>query len=136
MEYKIIDITTRDSQALGKLSFFEASRDFFCEIKRIYYIYGCPEGTHRGGHAHKKLHQLLFCPFGSIEIVLDDSVKKESIILNNPSKGLIIGPGLWREMVWHTNNSVLCVAASEYFDEADYIRDYQDYLSYMKRGMK
>jgi hypothetical protein len=134
MNYKMIDIATRDARELGKLSFFEECRDFPYEIKRVYYIYDCPAGTERGGHAHMHLNQLLFCPFGSIEIILDDSAERVSIILNNPQKGLVIGPGLWREMIWKKDGSVLCVAASEYYDEKDYIRDYNKFQEYARKN--
>lgn len=132
MDYQIINIKSVSTETLGALSFFEATKDVPFEVKRIYYIYNAPEGTQRGGHAHRNLHQILFCPYGKIEIVLDDSNNRESVMLDNPSKGLCIGPGLWREMIWHTDNAVLCVAASEYYDEHDYIRDYQDFLAYKK----
>ena len=134
MKYQIIPITTIDSGYAGKLSFFEASRDVPFEIKRIYYIHGVPNGARRGGHAHISLRQILFCPYGKIEIILDDGHKRESILLDDPSKGLVIGPGLWREMIWHQENSVLCVAASEYYDAKDYIRDYDTFLQYVNEG--
>lgn len=132
MDYQIKNIKTVSTETLGALSFFEASRDIPFEVKRIYYIYDAPKGVQRGGHAHRNLHQILFCPYGKIEIVLDDAAERESVMLDNPGKGLLIGPGLWREMIWHTDNAVLCVAASEYYDEHDYIRDYQDFLTYKK----
>ena len=132
MDYQIENIKTVSTEVLGALSFFESSRDIPFEVRRIYYIYNAPKGTERGGHAHRNLHQILFCPYGKIEIVLDDAIERESVMLDDPGKGLIIGPGLWREMIWHTDNAVLCVAASEYYDEHDYIRDYQDFLNYKK----
>lgn len=132
MDYKIINIKTIDSGYAGKLSFFEGCRDLPFEIKRIYYIHGVPNHSQRGGHAHKKLQQLLFCPYGTIEIVLDDAKNRQSVLLDDPGKGLLIGSGLWREMIWHTENAVLCVAASEYYDEKDYIRDYDAFLKYTK----
>ena len=134
MEYRIITTKTIDSGYAGKLSFFEAERDVPFEIKRIYYIHGVPDKSQRGGHAHIALRQILFCPYGEIEIILDDGTKRESILLDDPSKGLVIGPGLWREMVWHRENSVLCVAASEYYDAADYIRDYDVFLRFVSEG--
>ena len=127
-------IKTIDSGYAGKLSFFEGARDVPFEIKRVYYIHGTPDGSVRGGHAHKALRQVLFCPYGKIEIVLDDGHKRESILLDDPTKGLLIGPGLWREMIWHQENSVLCVAASEYYDAKDYIRDYETFLRYVNEG--
>ena len=130
MDYQLIPLKTIESGYAGKLSFFEGTRDLPFEIKRFYYIHGVPNRTMRGGHAHKQLCQMLFCPYGSIEILLDDGREKESVLLNDPCTGLVIGPGLWRDMVWHQENSVLCVAASEYYDEADYIRSYDDFLQY------
>lgn len=134
MDYQIKNIKTVSTETLGALSFFEASRDIPFDVKRIYYIYDAPKGAQRGGHAHRNLHQILFCPYGKIEIVLDDGTERESVMLDDSGKGLLIGPGLWREMIWHTDNAVLCVAASEYYDEHDYIRDYQDFLVYKKEG--
>lgn len=132
MDYQIKNIKTVSTETLGALSFFEASRDIPFDVKRIYYIYDAPKGAQRGGHAHRNLHQILFCPYGKIEIVLDDGTERESVMLDDSGKGLLIGPGLWREMIWHTDNAVLCVAASEYYDEHDYIRNYQDFLNYKK----
>lgn len=134
MEFQIINIRTIDSGYAGKLSFFEGTHDVPFEIKRLYYIHGVPDHSQRGGHAHIRLRQVLFCPFGSIEILLDDGTEKRSVLLNDPSKGLVIGPGLWRDMVWHKENSVLCVAASEYYDEKDYIRNYETFIKF--KGMQ
>ena len=134
MKYQIIRIKTIDSGYAGKLSFFEASRDVPFEIRRIYYIHGVPDASQRGGHAHISLQQILFCPYGKIEILLDDGFEKASVMLDDPGKGLVIGPGLWRDMLWHQENSVLCVAASEYYDTKDYIRDYGEFLRRVKEG--
>ena len=128
--YKLIRFETRPTDGFGSLAFFEANRDIPFEIKRIYYVFNVPQNVQRGGHAHKQLRQLLFCPYGSVEIILDDSVNKESIILDDPSLGLFIEPGLWRDIIWHVENSVLCVAVSEYYDENDYIRDYAEFLRF------
>lgn len=118
----------------GALSFFEGDHDLPFAIKRIYYIHNVPKGIERGGHAHKKLHQVLFCPFGSVLITLDDGKTRQEILLDKPEKALIIGPGLWREMLWLKADSVLCVAASEYYDEKDYIRDYASFQAYIAEG--
>ena len=134
MKFDIIRIKSINAGELGCLSFFEATKDIPFEVRRIYYIYDAPAGTQRGGHAHRNLHQILFCPYGKIEIVLDDAETRESVMLDDPGKGLVIGPGLWREMIWHTDQAVLCVAASEYYDENDYIRDYQEFLTYKKEN--
>ena len=132
MDYKIIDISTRATESEGSLSFFEELRDFDFAIKRVYYVYDVDRGIWRGGHAHKQLWQMLFCPYGKIEVCLDDSEQKDKIMLDCPSKGLVIGPGLWRDILWHQDKSVLCVAASEYYDARDYIRDYQEFLEFKK----
>lgn len=136
MDYKVIKMKTVCTETMGSLSFFEGEKDVPFDIKRIYYIYDAPEGTQRGGHAHRNLRQLLFCPYGNIEIVLDDASQRQSVMLEDPSKGLLIGPGLWREMIWHSDRAVLCVAASKHYDEGDYIRDYNDFLSYKREGQK
>lgn len=133
MDYTLLKIRTIGTDDLGSLSFFEGAHDVPFDIKRIYYIHGVPDGAQRGAHAHIALQQILFCPYGIIEILLDDGEDKASVMLDDPSKGLIIGPGLWRDMVWHQENSVLCVAASEYYDEKDYIRDYDAFLQHVKK---
>lgn len=130
---KIINIKTVPTKDEGNLSFFEENRSFPYDIKRIYYISGVPEGVERGHHAHKELKQLLFCPYGEIVVTLDNGKERESILLDNPSIGLIIDRPLWREMIWLKKNSVLCVAASDYYTEQDYIRNYDDFLEYMNK---
>ena len=136
MQYKIISIKTITTERMGHLSFFEANDTFNFPIQRIYYIHGVQKGVQRGAHAHKKLRQLLFCPYGEILIRLDDGKCQEEILLDDPSKGLILYPGLWRDMLWKKDDSILCVAASEHYDPADYIRDYTQFLSfvYQKEG--
>jgi len=126
--------TTYGNSTTGYLSFFEFQKDIPFEIKRIYYTYDVPVGTKRGMHAHKKLQQILWCPYGSIEIILDDGVQKESFTLDSPEKALLVGPGIWRDMYWKKVDSVLCVAASDYYSEGDYIRDYDEFLKYVKEG--
>ncbi len=130
---KVIEIKTITSKDSGKLSFFEAKRDMPFEIKRVYYISGVKKGIKRGFHAHKELKQLIFCPYGEIELLLDDGSKKDRVLLNDPSTGILIEKPVWREMLWKTDNSVLCVAASDYYDENDYLRDYEDFIRYIER---
>lgn len=131
MKIEFVDIKTKDAGELGSLSFFEGGKDVPFNINRIYYIHNVPKNVKRGAHAHKKLMQLLFCPYGCVEIVLDDGKEKERVVLDDPAKGVILYPGIWRDMIWHIDNSVLCVAASEYYDENDYIRDYEEFLKYV-----
>lgn len=129
---KIIGIKTIPTIDAGELSFFESIHDTPFEIKRIYYISKVPEGVRRGYHAHKKLRQLLFCPYGKIQLTLDDGKEKEDIILSDPSIGVIIDHPVWREMLWLEKDSVLCVAASDYYDAGDYIRDYKQFEKYIR----
>lgn len=131
MQPKIITIHTVSTPDIGSLSFFEAERDIPFPIKRIYYIHGVPKNTERGAHAHKELKQLLFCPYGSVKIILDNGKEKAEVVLDDPSKGLVITPCIWRDMVWLIENSVLCVAASDYYDEDDYIRDYSEFINWI-----
>jgi dTDP-4-dehydrorhamnose 3,5-epimerase-like enzyme len=122
------------SNKSGYLSFFEANKDIPFGIKRIYYIYGVSIGTKRGMHAHRRLQQLLWCPYGEIEVILDDGRERKNYLLDSPEKALLVLKGYWREMYWRKEGSVLCVAASDYYDEGDYIRDYDEFLNYVEKG--
>lgn len=128
---KIIRIKTIPTIHAGELSFFEAAKDIPIDIKRIYYISKVPEGMRRGYHAHKELKQLLFCPYGRIQLVLEDQNGREEIELSDPSVAVYIDHTVWREMLWLQKDSVLCVAASNYYDENDYIRDYDEFKKYI-----
>lgn len=130
---KVIHIKTIPTVDAGELSFFEASKDVPFEIKRIYYISKVPEGMRRGFHAHKKLKQVLFCPYGRIQIILENKNGREEIELSDPSIGIVIEECTWREMLWLQKDSVLCVAASDYYDVEDYIRDYDDFKKIMEK---
>jgi len=96
-------------------------------VKRVYYIFHTREGVKRGGHAHRRLRQLVVAVTGSCEFILDNGVKRETIKLDSPTKGLVIGPMIWREMQNFSEDCVLVVIASENYDESDYIRDYEDF---------
>lgn len=124
---KIMHIKTIPTVGAGELSFFEATHDVPFEIQRMYYISKVPEGTRRGFHAHKKLKQLLFCPYGRIQLILENKHGREEIELSDPSIGVVIEEPTWREMLWLQKDSVLCVAASDFYDVQDYIRDYRKF---------
>jgi len=124
---KVINVKTIGTEGAGQLSFFEGSHDVPFDIKRIYYISKVPEGIRRGFHAHKKLKQLLFCPYGKINLILDNGINREEILLDNPSIGVLIEKPMWREMLWIQKDSVLCVAASDFYDVEDYVRDYSEF---------
>lgn len=118
-----------DKNQTGSLAFIESMRDIPFEIKRVYYIYDVAEGARRGLHAHKKLEQYLICIHGNCTILLDDGTEQQETILSDPSEGLYVGPGLWREMYNFSPGAVLLVLASDYYDESDYIREYSAFLN-------
>lgn len=128
---KIIKIKTIPTIEAGELSFFEGNHDLDFDIKRIYYISKVPEGVRRGFHAHKNLKQILFCPYGKIQLVLENGETREEITLSDPSIGVVIDKPTWREMLWLEKDSVLVVGASEYYDVDDYIRDYDEFKKYI-----
>ena len=101
-------------------------------MKRVYYLFDVPSGAKRGGHAHKKLKQVLIAISGSFDVVLKDGKSKEIVKLNRPDKGLLIENNIWRELENFSSGSVCLVLASEEFSEDDYIRSYKEYLSFVK----
>lgn len=112
----------------GNLVPIEGKIDIPFEIKRVYYITNVEQGVTRGFHSHRKLHQVLICLNGSVKIKTKNPNQEEITELKDPSIGLYIGPYVWREMFDFTEGSVLLVLASEYYDEDDYIRNYDFYL--------
>ena len=131
---QLIEINKIDTLGAGSLSFFEANKDVPFEIKRIYFTYDVPIEVERGMHAHKKLNQCLWCPYGEIEVFLDNGEITKTYLLDAPNKLLLVGSGIWRNMRMKKEGSILCVAASDYYDENDYIRNYDEFLLYVKRG--
>lgn len=101
------------------------------EIKRVYYLYDVPSSAKRGGHAHKNLNQILIALSGSFNVVLNDGKNKETVTLNKPDKGLLITSNTWRELENFSSGAVCLVLASEQFNEDDYIRNFDDFISYL-----
>ena len=128
---KIREITLKEIKSLGgSLSFFEIGKEINFDIKRIYYIYKFCEQNRRGFHAHKELKQVMFCPHGKIQVEFTNGKEKQVYLLDDPTKILVIEKGYWREFVSLEEGSILCVGASEVYDEKDYIRDYSEYLKW------
>ena len=121
-----------DEKGRGKLSVIEKSIIPF-EIKRVYYLYDVPSDSFRGGHAHKNLFQFMIALSGSFEVKIDDGSNNTKVMLNKPNQGLLIPSGIWREMDNFSAGSVCLVLASEFFDESDYLRDYNTFLNYKKQ---
>lgn len=113
----------------GNLTFIEGGRHVPFDIRRVYYLYDVPGGAERGGHAHKELHQLIVAMSGSFDVVLDDGYAKRRIHLNRSYNGLYVCPMIWRELDNFSSGSVCMVLASNHYDEADYYREYQDFLN-------
>ena len=99
------------------------------ELKRIFYLYDVPGGAMRAGHALKRCHQFIVATSGSFDVVLDDGAERKRFQLNRSYYGLYVPPLVWREIDNFSSNSVCVVLASEAYDEADYYRDYEDFLS-------
>jgi dTDP-4-dehydrorhamnose 3,5-epimerase-like enzyme len=111
----------------GNLTFVESGRHVDFEIKRVYYLYDVPAGAERGGHAHRTLTQLIVAASGSFDVVLDDGRERKIVRLDSADSALLLAPMVWREIENFAANSVCLVLASAYFDEDEYIRDYEDY---------
>lgn len=116
----------------GQLIAIEAMKDLPFEVKRVYYIYDTLANVRRGFHAHRNLQQILICVHGSCMIHLDDGTDTAEVLLNKPYEGLYIANDMWREMYDFSEGAVLLVLASEYYDEADYIRKYEDFIELVK----
>ena len=116
----------------GILVFGEGLKEIPFVIKRVYYIFDVPNKAVRGRHAHRTLDQFLICVRGSLKILVDDSIKKEEIILDSPFVGMYLGPGVWHEMYDFSSDALLLVLAAEHYDEKDYIRKYDEFIKYKK----
>ena len=133
MKYEIIKFQEHGDER-GQLIALENEKEIPFTIKRVYYMYDTLAGVRRGFHAHKKLKQILICTSGSCKIHLDDGKETKEITLDKPYEGLFIESNLWREMYDFSEDAVLMVLASEVYDESDYIRNYDEFLKYIKEG--
>jgi len=128
MEVKFINFDIKDDER-GKLIAIEELKNIPFEIKRIYYIFDVKNNIKRGFHAHKNLQQVAICINGSCKFLIDNGKERiENIILNSPNKGLFIDKMIWREMYDFSEDCILLVIASDFYDESDYIRDYNEFL--------
>lgn len=108
----------------GNITAIENGTNVPFEIRRVYYLYDVPGGESRGGHAHRTLQQMVVAASGSFDVLIDDGKNKRVVSLNRPYLGLLIVPGLWRELLNFSSGAVSLVLASEPYDERDYMRDY------------
>ena len=128
----IIELDKHHSDCKGNLSVVSNGSTVPFDVKRVYYLYDVPGGAERGSHAHKELKQLIVAASGSFTVTLDDGIVKRSFVLNRPYQGLLVVPGIWRDLDDFSSGSVCLVLASEKYDAEDYIRDYEVFLKYKK----
>jgi dTDP-4-dehydrorhamnose 3,5-epimerase-like enzyme len=125
---KIIELP-KISDPRGNLTFIEGGQHIPFNIRRVYYTYDVPGGADRGGHAHKELHQLIVAMSGSFDVTLDDGRNKNKYHLNRSYQGLYVCPMMWRDMDNFSSGSVCMVLASNIYEESDYYRNYNDFIS-------
>lgn len=128
----IIELDKHHSDSRGNISVVENGDTVPFDVKRLYYLYDVPGGVSRGGHAHKELSQFIIAASGCFTVTLDDGKVKRAFTLNRPYQGLLVKPGVWRNLDDFSSGSVCLVLASDKYDESDYIREYEDFLEYRK----
>ena len=124
---QIIELT-RIYDHRGNLSVVEEFKDIPFEIKRVYWVYDVPGGESRGGHSHKLQNEFIVAANGSFTVTVDNGVEKKTFFLNHPYKGLLIPKGHWRTLDDFSSGAVCLVMASDFFDEEDYIRVYDEFI--------
>lgn len=128
IDCKIIDLP-KISDPRGNLTFIEGGRHIPFDVKRVYYLYDVPGGAERGAHGHRKLQQFIVAMSGSFDVILDDGFDTRTIHMNRSYYGLYVSPMMWRDITNVSSGAVLMVLASEYYEEADYFRDYDKFLA-------
>lgn len=126
-ECRIIEFP-KISEPRGNLTFIEGGRHVPFDLKRVYYLYDVPGGAERGGHAHKEMQQLIIAMSGSFDVTLDDGFERKRFHLNRSYYGLYVCPMIWRELDNFSSGSVCMSLASTFYDEADYYRDYDQFI--------
>ena len=116
----------------GNLTVAEQLKNIPFEVRRVYWTYDIPAGEHRGGHAHKQCRELVVAVSGSFTVTLTDGQTRGTHLLNRPFQALLIETGVWRTLEDFSSGAVCLVLAEDYFEEEDYIRNYDDFLGYMK----
>ncbi len=114
----------------GNITIVEGQKNVPFDVKRIYYLYDIPGGETRGGHAHKELNQLIVATSGSFDVMLDDGINKKIVTLNRPNYGLLVVPGIWRELMEFSSGAICLVLSSHFYNEDDYIRVHEEFLKY------
>lgn len=123
----ILEFDKHHSDRKGNLTVVENRKTLPFDVKRAYFMYDIPGGAERGAHAHKTLFQLIVAVSGSFSVTLNDGSISRTFTLNRPYQGLLVYPGMWRELNDFSSGSVCCVLASDLYDASDYIRDFQEF---------
>ena len=131
MDIQIIDLP-KITDPRGNLTVAEGAGIVPFDIKRAYWVYDVPGGESRGGHAHKRLRQLVIALSGSFTVTLDNGREHQTVLLNHPWQGLVIETNTWRTLDDFSSGAVCLVLASEHYDEDDYIYDYDEFLKYIE----
>ena len=118
----------------GSLVAVESNKEIPFDIKRVYYIWDTAKDVIRGHHAHKKLEQVIVCLSGSCDFILDNGMTRQTVHMDNPTKGLYLKPNIWREFTNFSPDCILLVMASSEYNPNDYIRDYQAFISSVSNG--
>lgn len=126
----MIELDKHHSDRKGNLTVVENGKTLPFAVKRVYYLYDIPGGESRGAHAHKELSQLIIAVSGSFRVTLDDGNVKRSFVLNRPYQGLYVKPGIWRDLDDFSAGAVCMVLASDVYQAEDYIRSYEDFLTF------
>ncbi|GHV35600.1 dTDP-6-deoxy-3,4-keto-hexulose isomerase [Bacteroidia bacterium] len=129
---KLIVFAKHNEDHRGCLSVIENSEQIPFDIKRVYYLYDIPSGESRAGHAHRELQQLIIALSGSFDIIINDSDTSKTVTLNRPNVGLLLQPGIWRDINNFSSGAVCLVLASEKYNEKDYIRDFHEFELWKK----
>lgn len=126
----VIRMDKHHSDDKGNITVVENGMTIPFDVRRVYYLYDIPGGESRGGHAHKNLKQLIIAASGSFDVTLDDGAVKRTFTLNRPYQGLLVVPGIWRDLNNFSSGAVCLVMASLPYDEKDYIRNYKEFINY------
>ena len=130
---QVLELERRHGKRQGDLTVVQNDGSFPFDVKRVYYLYDVPGGAFRGAHAHKSLWQLIVAASGSFRVTLDDGGSKRTFYLNRPYPGLLVRPGIWRELDDFSSGAICMVLASEGYEAGDYIRDYGEFLGFRSK---
>lgn len=130
----VIELGKIKGERRGNITVVENDGTLPFDTRRVYYLYDVPGGSSRGAHAHRDLSQLIIAASGSFQVTLDDGHLKRTFFLNRPYEGLLVRPGIWRDLDDFSSGAVCMVLASDVYKKEDYIRDYQEFLDFRKQG--